>query len=128
MLTKKQDLVLDLLYKSDKPLSAYKILENLKYEGFKVPIEVYRVLQKLLEYGLIHRIESLNAFMACQQKQSCNKNNSIILFTICKICGIAKEIINNSIENSVRSLTNDVNFITKDTVIELKGICSKCKD
>jgi Fur family transcriptional regulator, zinc uptake regulator len=57
--------VLEALHKSGKPLSAYELLDKLHKFGIKAPPTVYRALETLVERGLVHRIESLGAFVAC---------------------------------------------------------------
>ena len=127
-LTKKQSLVMNLLSKPKGPLSAYNILYDLRDCGFRGPTQVYRVLEKLLEIGMVHRIESMNAFVACQQEKCDEKNKEINLFTICEICGSVQELLNNGLKNIVKSLSKDNNFLLKNSVLELNGVCSKCKD
>ena len=65
-LTKNQTLVMGALSQAKGPLSAYTILDELRDDGFRAPLQVYRALEKLVELGLVHRLESLNAFVACQ--------------------------------------------------------------
>ena len=127
-LNNKQSLVMNLLSKSKGPLSAYQILYDLNDHGFRGPTQVYRVLDKLLELGLVHRLESMNAFVACQQEKCDEKNKEINLFTICKICGSVQELLSNGLKNIVKSLSKDNNFLLKSSVLELNGVCSKCKD
>ena len=127
-LTNKQALVMNLLGKTKGPLSAYAILDQLHDSGFRGPVQVYRALEKLMELGLVHRLESLNAFVACQQKTCVHQSKKTIIFTICEICGSVQELVNNGLEHLVRSLEKDIDFLTNRSVIELKGICSTCKD
>jgi len=127
-LTNKQALVRNLLGKTKGPLSAYAILDQLHDSGFRGPVQVYRALEKLMELGLVHRLESLNAFVACQQKTCDHQSKKTIMFTICEICGSVQELVNNGLEYLVRSLEKDIDFLTNRSVIELKGICSTCKD
>ena len=127
-LTNKQALVMNLLGKTKGPLSAYAILDQLHNSGFRGPVQVYRALEKLMELGLVHRLESLNAFVACQQRTCDHQSKKTIIFTICEICGSVQELVNNGLEHLVRSLEKDIDFLTNRSVIELKGICSTCKD
>ena len=127
-LTKKQALVRNLLGKTKGPLSAYAILNQLHDSGFRGPVQVYRALEKLMELGLVHRLESLNAFVACQQKTCDHQSKKTIIFTICEICGSVQELVNNGLEHLFRSLEKDIDFLTNRSVIELKGIRSICKD
>lgn len=64
-LTKNQKIVFNLLQSSGEPLKAYSILDSLKKEGLKSPLQVYRALDKLVELGKIHKIESQNSFIVC---------------------------------------------------------------
>ena len=65
-LSKNQQIIFDLIDKSAEPLKAYAILFNVQKKGIKAPLQVYRALDKLVEIGKIHKIESRNAFIACQ--------------------------------------------------------------
>ena len=127
-LNNKQSLVMNLLLEAKGPLSAYQILYDLNDHGFRGPTQVYRVLDKLMELGLVHRLESMNAFVACQQEKCHEKNKEINLFTICKICGSVQELLSNGLKNIVKSLSKDNNFLLKSAVLELNGVCSKCKE
>ena len=127
-LNTKQSLVMNLLSEAKGPLSAYQILHDLNDHGFRGPTQVYRVLDKLLELGMVHRLESMNAFVACQQEKCHETNKEINLFTICKICGSVQELLSNGLKNLVKSLSKDNNFLLKSSVLELNGVCSKCKE
>ena len=70
-LTRNQQIVFDIINKSSEPLKAYTILSNVQKKGIKAPPQVYRALDKLIEMGKIHKIESKNAFVACQNS-NCN--------------------------------------------------------
>ena len=63
-LTRNQQIVFDIINKSSEPLKAYTILSNVQKKGIKAPPQVYRALDKLIEMGKIHKIESKNAFVA----------------------------------------------------------------
>ena len=125
-LTKNQHLVMTTLSKAKGPLSAYTILDKLRDHGFRAPLQVYRALNKLLEFGMVHRLESLNAFVACQQKSCEAENKKTIFFTICEECGKVEELLSNNVAKEVKILANDINFILKETVVELRGLCFRC--
>ena len=67
MLTKNQLRVLEKLEASSGPLSAYTLLDQLREHGFRAPLQVYRALDTLVKSGFVHRLESLNAFVACAE-------------------------------------------------------------
>ena len=123
-LTKNQQIVLDLVEKSSEPLKAYTILFNVQKKGIKAPLQVYRALDKLVELGKIHKIESRNAFIACQNS-SCQVSKATA-FSICEICEKVTEISSTSL---AKYLTN---FKDKDGMkyskynLEFFGLCKKC--
>ena len=80
-LTRNQQIVFDIINKSSEPLKAYTILSNVQKKGIKAPPQVYRALDKLIEMGKIHKIESKNAFVACQNS-SCNISKALSLIHI----------------------------------------------
>ena len=57
-----------------------------------------------------------------------HQSKKTIMFAICEICGSVQELVNTGLEHLVRSLEKDIDFLTNRSVIELKGICSTCKD
>ena len=74
-LSKNQKIIFDIINNSSEPLKAYSILFNVQKKGIKAPLQVYRALDKLVEIGKIHKIESRNAFIACQNS-SCQITNA----------------------------------------------------
>ena len=69
-LTKNQSVVLNALKSGDTPMTAYEILglERVRAAGLKAPLTIYRALDKLIKAGLVHRIETINAFVACEHR------------------------------------------------------------
>lgn len=123
-LTKNQRLVLERLEQTDGPLSAYSILDELRDQGFRAPLQVYRALEKLVDVGLVHRLESLNAFVACRHP-SC-QNHQSIAFAICEQCGSVKEFSEARIAEDLTSWAAETGFMLKKTTIELRGLCKDC--
>ena len=74
-LSKNQQIIFDIIHNSSEPLKAYSILFNVQKKGIKAPLQVYRALDKLVEIGKIHKIESRNAFIACQNSNDENNPN-----------------------------------------------------
>ena len=89
-LSKNQQIIFDLIDKSPEPLKAYTILFNVQKKGINAPPQVYRALDKLVEIGKIHKIESKNAFVAC--KNSNCEVSKATAFSICESCEIVDEI------------------------------------
>lgn len=124
-LTKNQALVMGALSQSDSPLSAYTILDQLRDDGFRAPLQVYRALDKLVEFGLVHRLESLNAFVACRHP-GCDAHQTIA-FMICETCGQVNEISDPSLADRLKKLASKAGFALKKSTVELRGLCSNCQ-
>ena len=107
---------------------AYDILDKLHDFGFRAPLQVYRALDKLIELGLVHRLETLNAFVACQHKNCESNYKKTTMFTICEMCGNVHEFVNTGLIKLVKFLENDGKFKTSRTVVEFKGVCSACTE
>ncbi len=123
-LTKNQSLVFDALSDAQTPLSAYTILDRLRDEGFRAPLQVYRALEKLLDIGLVHRLESLNAFVACSHAR-CHASG-LIAFAICELCGQVSEFSDAAISKRLGQWADKNSFAVEKTVIEIRGACAIC--
>ncbi|WP_417424749.1 Fur family transcriptional regulator [Hoeflea sp.] len=124
-LTKNQSLVFGALSRAEGPLSAYTILDQLRDDGFRAPLQVYRALDKLVETGMVHRLESLNAFVACSHP-GCDSHQTIA-FAICETCGKVAEISDEALESRLRELAREDGFTVKRAVVELRGLCAACR-
>ena len=122
-LTKNQRIVLNLLQDSGEPLKAYFILDSLKKEGLNSPLQVYRALDKLVELGKIHKVESLNSFIICNNS-NCASNTA---FTICERCGKVKEIKNNNLTEGVNELVRENKLNITRYNLEFYVVCRSCK-
>nr|WP_281032616.1 transcriptional repressor [Phyllobacterium salinisoli] len=100
-LTRNQSLVLSVLQSSNQPLSAYTILDRLRHEGLKTPLQIYRALDKLLQAGRMHRLESMNAFVVCSHSRYGQIHPRITAFEICEACGKADEFHVSEIEDAL---------------------------
>lgn len=124
-LTKNQSLVFGELSKAEGPLSAYTILDQLRSEGFRAPLQVYRALDKLVEFGMVHRLESLNAFVACSHAEC--EAHSAAAFAICEKCGQVTELSDAELDGRLRELAKQTGFSLSKTVVELRGLCAQCQ-
>lgn len=130
-LTRNQQLVYEVLGRSDCPLSAYTILDKLRDQGFRAPLQVYRALEKLLEAGLVHRLESLNAFVACSDPHdhghAHGHSHGMTAFAICDNCGQVTELCDEKIGDRLGEWVGSTGFVAKKAVIEFRGTCAKCR-
>ncbi|MEP4197007.1 MAG: Fur family transcriptional regulator [Aliishimia sp.] len=116
------DRVLGHLKRQNRPLSAYEILEDLRCDGVTASTTVYRALEKLLDAGLVHRIESLNAWTVC-----CGSHDhEAAVFAICGDCGNVTEHIDRDFADSIAGLSKRTGFSPNHSVLEIHGRCSDC--
>ena len=123
-LTRNQELVLSALTASTGPLSAYDILDKLRGDGLRAPLQVYRALEKLVDRGLAHRLESLNAFVACADAH-CHRKG-LIAFAICEGCGKVDEFADAVIEERLGTWARNDGFKVERTTMEIRGRCADC--
>ena len=117
--------VLAALLGSHKPLGAYEIIDRLAPRGPRpAPITAYRALEFLRENGLVHRIESRNAFIACVHNHAAG---ALVVFLICERCGAVGEASSAEVTATLTSAARAAGFTPKSPVIELTGICTHCR-
>lgn len=123
-LTRNQTLVLDRLEKAEGPLSAYALLDQLRSEGFRAPLQVYRALDALMRTGRVHRLESLNSFVACHGHH--DHAHGMTGFAICETCGQVEEFSDEVVTDRLESWVGKSGFKAANAVIELRGLCAEC--
>ena len=123
-LSKNQKIIFDIIYNSSEPLKAYAILFNVQKKGIKAPLQVYRALDKLVEIGKIHKIESRNAFMACQNS-SCQISKATA-FSICESCEKVSEISNSKLSKYLSNFADEAGMKYSKYNLEFFGLCKKC--
>ncbi len=116
--------VLELVWGSHEPVKAYEVLERLRedHRG-AAPPTVYRALEFLRQQGLVHRIESMNAFIGCGTPQKLHDGQ----FLICRDCGEVAEINDTAITRLLSRKAGTYGFDIDNETIEIKGLCSRCK-
>ena len=124
-LSKNQQIIFDLIDKSSEPLKAYSILFNVQKKGIKAPLQVYRALDKLVAIGKIHKIESRNAFIACQNS-SCQISKATA-FSICESCEQVSEISNTKLSKYLSNIADEAGMKFSKYNLEFFGLCKKCK-
>ncbi len=118
--------VLQALAASHKPLGAYELIELVGEKGPRpAPITIYRALDFLTAQGLVHRIESRNAFLACINNHAVD---APVIFLICDSCGAVGEAPSAAVADSLSAAARSAGFTPKSPVIEIAGICAHCKD
>ena len=115
--------VLEVLAASHKPLGAYEIMERAGRPR-PAPITVYRALDFLMTQGLVHRIASRNAFLACVNNHS---SEALVAFLICENCGAVGEAAGAAIGQVLGTAARQAGFTPKMSVVEISGLCGHCR-
>ncbi|MBV8133732.1 MAG: transcriptional repressor [Alphaproteobacteria bacterium] len=116
--------VLELILRADQPTKAYVLLAKLEQERGKLgPPTIYRALDFLLAHQLIHKVETSNAFVACDDAERAHQSQ----FVICEDCGATEEIQDDDIVASLRRLGEMRGFAVERQVIEARGLCPACR-
>jgi Fur family zinc uptake transcriptional regulator len=115
--------VLELIWQNHEPVGAYTLLDQLKDDGFNsAPPTVYRALDFLLEQGLIHRLESRNAFIGCTDPDHPHQGQ----YLICDICGTVAELADAEMVTAIETLAARQGFQPRRSTVEISGTCAAC--
>lgn len=124
-LTKLRRRVLELVWAGHTPVKAYDLLEQLRKEHpGSAPPTVYRALEFLMGQGLVHRIESLNAYVGCGDPEA----QHIGQFLICSTCGCVAEIEDEDIGRILVAKAKELGFHVSAQTIEINGVCAECQE
>ena len=123
-LTDLRRLVLELVWQGHSPVGAYKLLEGLRRRGRRAdPPTVYRALDFLKEQGLVHRIESRNAFAGCARPGEVHQAQ----YLLCESCGDAIEIEIGGLAHRIENQAAEIGFDVAGQTIEAHGLCGQCR-
>ena len=118
--------VLQALLSSHRPLGAYEVIDELaKSMPRPAPITVYRALEFLMENGLVHRIESRNAFLACAHDHD---EAAMVAFLICERCGLVGEVPAAPVAQSLTASARSTGFTPRMSIVEITGVCAHCQN
>ncbi len=123
--TELRRLVLELVCRTDQPVGAYQLLDELRDRGRSAaPPTVYRALDFLLQQGLVHRLASRNTYLACAHP---NRPHAA-LFLVCKRCGHTQEVYTEGVLGAVKTRADEFGFIVEHTSVEVSGLCKRCEE
>lgn len=112
-----------ILVAEDAPVGAYDLLDMLRKSNDSAkPATIYRSLDFLLDFGLIHKLESTNMYVACHHFGCAHP----VQFLICDTCGDVAEIQSTAIHDALSAQAETLGFTVKQQTIEAHGICTKC--
>lgn len=123
-LTPQRRQVLKIVAENHAAVGAYEVMDRLAGDGKRpAPITVYRALDFLMEQGLVHRLASLNAYVACPHPGARHGAQ----FLICKRCGTIGELTDESVDRAIAGAASDVGFSVSAPVVEVAGLCINCR-
>jgi Fur family transcriptional regulator, zinc uptake regulator len=109
---------------SHKPVSAYDLIESVAKEGKRLaPVSIYRILDVLQEAGIVHRLESRNAFFACMSGHDSAMHT--VTF-ICDLCERVTEIEAPGAYRAIDEVSQANRFLPRSTIVEVCGTCAEC--
>jgi Fur family zinc uptake transcriptional regulator len=115
--------VLELVWQGHSAVKAYDLLEVLAREDRSAkPPTVYRALDFLIAHGLVHRLESLNAFIGCPQPEASHEGQ----FLICGRCGWVGEFEASEIQTAIADQATGHGFAVDQQTVEVRGTCRTC--
>jgi len=124
-LTEQRRRVLELVWRSHKPLGAYDILAAIQaVQPRAAPPTVYRALDFLLDQGLIHKLQSLHAYVGCAHPGEPHAGQ----FLICTACGDVTELEDAGVARSLGKVAAATGFEPDLPMVELTGTCSDCRE
>lgn len=130
-LTELRRQVLRLVLESDAPIGAYALLDRLKADRpSAAPPTIYRALDFLLEQGLVHKVERLNAYVGCSDTGHDHahegEHDHPHQFLICRRCGATVELTDHAVAHAVAAAATRAGFTAAKATVEIEGTCARC--
>jgi Fur family transcriptional regulator, zinc uptake regulator len=117
--------ILEIVWRRHEPIGAYEILAQLLKDRHKAaPPTVYRALGFLREAGLVHRLDTLNAFLGCDRPEDEHAGQ----FLVCSRCRRVAEIADFVLDRTLRKRASSLGFRVEASVIEIKATCARCAE
>jgi Fur family zinc uptake transcriptional regulator len=116
-------MIVEALRDVGRPVSAYELIEELRDKASLAPQTVYRSLDRLIAEGQAHRLESLNAFVACRHA---SHEGETAVFAICHDCGTVSEFDEPAAVDRLAAWARKAKFAVDRMTLELRGRCREC--
>lgn len=118
--------VLKLIAEAGQPIKAYDLLDRVRMgdgPGAAAPPTVYRALDFLMANGFVHKLESVNAFVACHHPNAAQHS---VPFLICNRCHSAVELEEDGVVAALDARARELGFVPQAQTLEVHGLCAKC--
>ena len=124
-LTQLRRRVLELVWQGHSAVKAYDLLRELgPDDGAAKPPTIYRALDFLIEHGLVHRLESLNAYVGCPEPGRRHEGQ----FLICRHCGQVREMVAPAVDRAIADRAAEAGFEVAQRTVEVHGTCRTCRE
>lgn len=115
-------MIVEALRGAGRPVSAYELIDQLREKAVLAPQTVYRALDRLIAMGAAHRLETLNAFVACSH----SRHEGRAVFAICETCGTVNEFDEPKAVDGLTAWAKKAKFAVREMTLELRGRCNDC--
>jgi len=120
--------VLEILLEEHRALGAYDVLSRLQAEGLGAhPPVAYRALDFLVAHGFVHKLERLNAFVACSAPAAEAEGRHRPAFLICRKCDAVAETDAGPVARALEGAATEAGFRIDAAAVEAEGLCSACQ-
>ena len=116
--------VLETLVAAQGPVTAYDLADRLSTERRIAPVQVYRALEFLIEAGVVHRLATRSAFLACAHE---HVRGETTVFLVCGQCGTVAEVASPAVGRSLKGAAAASDFEAHHPVVEIEGRCATCR-
>jgi Fur family transcriptional regulator, zinc uptake regulator len=115
--------IFEIVWREHEPIGAYEILAELSRDREKAaPPTVYRALEFLQDAGLVHRLDTLNAFLGCDRPEDEHAGQ----FLVCSVCRRVAEIEDSVLNRTLQDRARALGFRLETSAVEIKAICTQC--
>lgn len=125
--TKLRQQVFEEIAATNASIGAYEILDRLATKGTRLaPISIYRAIDALIDAGVIHRLESKNAYFACRRLHHDYEKGKRPLILACEKCGAVAEVDSDNIFETIDKVAKSASFKPRVRFVEVSGLCPRC--
>jgi Fur family zinc uptake transcriptional regulator len=115
--------IFEIVWRQHEPIGAYEILAELSRDREKAaPPTVYRALEFLQHAGLVHRLDTLNAFLGCDRPEDEHAGQ----FLVCSVCRRVAEIEDSVLNRALQDRARTLGFRLEASAVEIKAVCTRC--
>ena len=109
---------------SHHAIGAYDVIDKLGEKGTRLtPVSVYRAIEALIAAGIVHRLESRNAYFACHAAHTSARQHVVLS---CGACHTIAEVAGDTVFGAIEDVTGRHGFTASRAIVEIAGCCARC--